>query len=77
MPKTGRTHQIRVHLNAIHHPVYGDKLYGKKKDIFNLNRHFLHASKIEFILPSNKPISVISELPKELSNLLNRNLTNF
>ena len=55
-PKTGRTHQIRVHLAAIGHPVAGDKLYGgKRKMRGGLNRHFLHAQSIEFTLPSSPP----------------------
>lgn len=48
---TGRTHQIRVHMQAIGHPIIGDKLYGgklEKKDKNSLNRQFLHASKLEF-----------------------------
>ena len=46
-PKTGRTHQIRVHFKTIGHPVIGDEMYGKP--IKELNRHFLHAYSIEFI----------------------------
>jgi 23S rRNA pseudouridine1911/1915/1917 synthase len=48
---TGRTHQIRVHLHSIGHPIIGDKLYGGKleqKDKNTLNRQFLHASKLKF-----------------------------
>jgi len=69
-PKTGRTHQIRVHLNAINHPVYGDKLYGKKGDIFELGRQFLHASTLEFPLANGERIVVAAEVPIELKNLL-------
>src|SRR3989344_537582 len=54
-PKTGRTHQIRVHLSAIGHPVVGDKIYcGKKALTLSLDRHFLHASAIEFTAPSGE-----------------------
>jgi len=48
---TGRTHQIRVHLQSIKHPIIGDKLYGGKleqKDKNSLNRQFLHSSKLKF-----------------------------
>lgn len=48
---TGRTHQIRVHMQSIGHPIIGDKLYGgklEKKDKSSLNRQFLHASKLKF-----------------------------
>ncbi len=70
-PLTGRTHQIRVHLSSIGHPVVGDKLYGKKKDVLGLGRHFLHAQKIEFALPGGKkPRSFSAPLPGELTALL-------
>jgi 23S rRNA pseudouridine1911/1915/1917 synthase len=48
---TGRTHQIRVHMKSIGHPIIGDKLYGGKfeqKDQYSLNRQFLHSSKLKF-----------------------------
>ena len=48
---TGRTHQIRVHMQSIGHPIVGDKLYGGKlerQDKNNLSRQFLHASKLKF-----------------------------
>lgn len=48
-PKTGRTHQIRVHFAAIGHPIVGDRAYGKPSSI--LGRQFLHASAIEFTHP--------------------------
>ncbi|MDP3880864.1 MAG: RNA pseudouridine synthase [bacterium] len=47
-PKTGRTHQIRVHFASIGHPLVGDKLYGKRGSIAGLERHFLHAKSLEF-----------------------------
>ena len=55
-PKTGRTHQIRVHLFSIGHPIVGDKLYKNKQfqSFPNLNRHLLHAQKIEFKLFGRK-----------------------
>lgn len=70
-PKTGRTHQIRVHLAAIGHPVVGDKLYGGKKALaLPLDRHFLHASAIEFTAPSGERVKLEAELPRELTALL-------
>lgn len=47
LPKTGRTHQIRVHFKALGHPVVGDEMYGVVTE--NLKRHFLHAYSLEFI----------------------------
>jgi 23S rRNA pseudouridine1911/1915/1917 synthase len=69
-PKTGRTHQIRVHFSSMGHSVVGDKLYGKKGSIAGLERQFLHAYKIEFTSPSGKKIIGMSELPAELSNIV-------
>lgn len=65
-PKTGRTHQIRVHMNYIKHPLVGDKLYvGRKRlklDPIWCGRHFLHASKLSFIHPATEK-EVIFEAP--------------
>jgi len=66
-PKTGRTHQIRVHLASIGHPIVSDTLYGKKGDTLGLTRHFLHAASIEFTLKNGKKIHIEAELPKELA----------
>jgi len=65
-PKTGRTHQIRVHLASIGHPVVGDKLYGKKRENLGLNRQFLHAESIEFSSVAGRKIRMETELPKDL-----------
>ncbi len=68
-PETGRTHQIRVHLAAIGHPVVGDPAYGSRHP--GLNRHFLHASFLGFRLPGDgRYIEVRSELPAELQTAL-------
>lgn len=74
-PETGRTHQIRVHLKYINHPIFSDELYaGRKtarKDRNILPRLFLHAAKISFTHPvSGETVSFESELPKELKDLL-------
>ena len=67
---TGRTHQIRVHLSSIGHPVVGDTLYGAPAKIEGmppLGRYFLHAHRIRFHLPSNgAEMTVISPLAPEL-----------
>ncbi len=74
-PKTGRTHQIRIHLASIGHPIVGDNLYGKKTDPFNLKRLFLHAESLEFSPSEGKRLKIEAELPDEL-NLILETLTN-
>ncbi|OGH37663.1 MAG: hypothetical protein A3B44_00120 [Candidatus Levybacteria bacterium RIFCSPLOWO2_01_FULL_38_21] len=74
-PKTGRTHQIRVHLKYFGHPVFSDPLYAGRKTARNdrklLPRLFLHASKISFNHPKNNTMtSFKSYLPKELEDFL-------
>ena len=75
--KTGRTHQIRVHLSAIGHPVVGDDVYGERsykeftKKFGELNRYFLHASALCFTHPTTgAPLEFHSPLPSELRKLL-------
>src|SRR5438128_3880933 len=75
--KTGRTHQIRVHLSAIGHPVVGDEVYGERsykeftKKFGELHRYFLHAAALRFDHPiTGKPMEFHSELPEELQKLL-------
>ena len=80
--KTGRTHQIRVHLAWLKHPVVGDETYGGGRDntiqdpqlrarIRNLKRHFLHAEKLAFTHPGTKELMKFeSPLPAELSEVL-------
>ncbi len=66
---TGRTHQIRVHLASIGHPVVGDKLYGAPAS--ELGRYFLHARQITFTSPgTGEPIAVAAPLPVELLKYL-------
>ena len=64
-PQTGRTHQIRVHLASIHHPIVGDPLYGKKHESFAAPRLMLHASEIEFAKSDGKRIRVAAEPPQD------------
>lgn len=63
--ETGRTHQIRVHMKSIGHPILGDKMYGITDEEFNLKGQLLHAQKLGFIHPtSNVYMKFTSELPK-------------
>jgi len=71
---TGRTHQIRVHLSSLGHPVVGDALYGAPREIkgkntkpISLSRNFLHAAALEFQHPrTGDPIQLQRDLPEEL-----------
>jgi 23S rRNA pseudouridine1911/1915/1917 synthase len=68
-PVTGRTHQIRVHLAAIGHPVVGDAVYGKRSGL--TERQFLHACKLAFDLPSSgRLVEFESPLPPDLRQVL-------
>ena len=70
--ETGRTHQIRVHLQAIGHPVAGDPEYGGRGAL-GLQRQFLHAARLAFAHPiSGAPIDVSSPLPGDLREALAR-----
>jgi 23S rRNA pseudouridine1911/1915/1917 synthase len=77
--ETGRTHQIRVHMQSLGHPVVGDTLYGAPRllprkgaprseaDALSLERNFLHAAELEFTHPrSGKKLELHAELPPEL-----------
>ncbi len=82
--QTGRTHQIRVHMASIQHPIVGDAVYGGKrlpqKDltaearqaILHFNRQALHAEKLSFTHPfSDQPLEFIAPLPDDLQQLIN------
>ncbi len=70
---TGRTHQIRVHLAAIGHPVVGDPLYGRGGAELGLDRQFLHAGALAFPHPvSGEELRFASPLPKDLAAGLER-----
>lgn len=70
--ETGRTHQIRVHMSHICHPVSGDEVYGSKNKLGNLKGQCLHAKTIGFSHPRNgKYVEIVSELPKYFINLIN------
>ncbi len=80
-PKTGRTHQIRVHLKSISHPVVCDKLYGPNptslklreatEKILGFDRLALHALSIKLELPNHTHITIESPLPTEFENAKN------
>ena len=68
--QTGRTHQIRAHLQAIGHPVAGDPEYGTA-GLLGLERQFLHAARLAFAHPiSGVPVDVRCELPPDLGRAL-------
>jgi len=82
-PVTGRTHQIRVHLSSIGHPIVGDQLYSPKPSAATLDaahkkdakagaldRMFLHAESLEFTSPSGEKIKVAADLPEDLQSFL-------
>jgi 23S rRNA pseudouridine1911/1915/1917 synthase len=72
-PETGRTHQIRVHLAAIGHPVVGDRRYGRRSDPLGLHRYFLHAWRLGFTHPTlDEWLEVEASLPPELMETLAR-----
>ncbi len=72
--ETGRTHQIRVHLSHIGHPIYGDTLYGygeEEKDL--IPRQALHAYKLKFQCPRSKEmLSLEASLPKDIEDLISK-----
>lgn len=71
--ETGRMHQIRVHMAALGTPVVGDQRYGKSSDNLDLNRQFLHASRLEFAHPMTKQsLQFSSPLPHDLSQALEK-----
>jgi 23S rRNA pseudouridine1911/1915/1917 synthase len=71
--ETGRTHQIRVHLAAIAHPVVGDRTYGRGGNELGLARQFLHAARLAFDHPiTGERIELTSKLPADLQSALDR-----
>ena len=72
-PKTGRTHQIRVHLKAIHHPIVCDHIYAPKKQcLFEFERPALHAKSITFNLLDGTRKTFEAPLPEDFANALSR-----
>jgi 23S rRNA pseudouridine1911/1915/1917 synthase len=68
---TGRTHQIRVHMAFIKHPVVGDRIYGRRKQRIPCPRQFLHAARLAFTQPTTgQRVEVESPLPADLQAAL-------
>ena len=69
--ETGRTHQIRVHLSAIGHPIVGDATYGGARESIKLDRPFLHAALLAFDQPATgERLEFRDPLPAELTAVL-------
>lgn len=67
--ETGRTHQIRVHLKHITHPIIGDDLYNPNYN--DIKRHALHSYKLDFIHPiTNKKMSITAPLPRDMASII-------
>ncbi len=70
-PKTGRTHQIRVHMKALNHPVVSDKLYSKEKpQALGFTRTALHAWSITFMNCDDKKTTVVAPIPDDFHNAI-------
>ena len=70
-PRTGRTHQIRVHFSYVGHPVVGDRVYGRRKQTLHCPRQFLHAQRLAFRLPSTGEFAEFTApLPDDLEQVL-------
>ena len=69
--QTGRTHQIRVHMAYLNHPVVGDKVYSNRKNEFRINNQLLHAKAIGFYHPkTGEYMEIESELPDEFLSII-------
>lgn len=68
--ETGRTHQIRVHMKHIGHPILGDTLYGRESDV--INRQALHCYEMKFNHPiTGREINIKAEMPEDMTKLIN------
>ena len=71
-PRTGRTHQLRVHFSHLGAPILGDDLYGSASPL--TERHALHARKLNFVQPdSRKVISIQADLPSDMREIIEKN----
>jgi 23S rRNA pseudouridine1911/1915/1917 synthase len=72
-PKTGRTHQIRVHMRYINHPVVSDPIYrGSKEKALGMNRLALHAYSVTFLLQNGERKTIISPLPADFKRIVEK-----
>ncbi|MEI8327537.1 MAG: RluA family pseudouridine synthase [Candidatus Taylorbacteria bacterium] len=72
-PKTGRTHQIRVHMSAVNHPVVGDSLYAPRRlPALGFDRLALHSYSIEFTNMAGQKLKVLAPLPPDFANAVAR-----
>lgn len=70
-PQTGRTHQLRVHFKAVHHPIVCDKLYAPKRPcLLGFKRLALHAHALSFATPSGERVTVEAALPQDFERAL-------
>lgn len=71
--ETGRTHQIRVHMAYIGHPILGDTVYGAKKPVPGLTGQCLHATGLRFVHPrTGEPVELHCPLPPEFTAMLQK-----
>jgi len=71
--ETGRTHQIRVHMAHINHPILGDMVYGRKKPELGMSGQCLHSQMLRFTHPRiNTPVELVAPLPDYFENLLTK-----
>jgi len=72
-PKTGRTHQIRVHLRAVNHPIVADPLYSSKREkALGFDRLALHARMLTFVLPTGEKKTVTAPYPSDFAEALKK-----
>jgi 23S rRNA pseudouridine1911/1915/1917 synthase len=70
-PKTGRTHQVRLHCAFLGCPIVGDTIYGRRIPTVAIDRHFLHAARLSLVLPhGSQPTIFEAELPADLKLVL-------
>lgn len=69
-PRTGRYHQIRIHFSEMDFPLYGDRLYGDRKDPIHCARHLLHACRIQLPNPASGPsIDLTAPMPEDFAHV--------
>ena len=86
LPQTGRTHQIRLHLSHVGHPILGDRIYGQPEQTFihifeegydqeihakvGMERHALHAQRLNIVSPNEGPIEVQAKIPARMRRII-------